>query len=160
MPKIFDNVRKVLEVVVLAIFAVIIALTIVQVGMRYFVRSPIHWYDEFVRFLLIWGTLLGCGLATHYNKHVGMDLLLEKFPPKIKLAVVVLIECLIIFLCVFYLYKGSAIALDSIDVKLSTTGISKLYYYGAIPVGAFFWMFFSIEKIYSQIKKGKDVEKV
>ncbi len=160
MPKIFDIVRKVLEVVVFSIFAVIIALTIVQVGMRYFVRSPIHWYDEFVRFLLIWGTLLGCGLATHYNKHVGMDLLLEKFPPKIKLAVTVLIEALIIFLCVFYLYKGTVISLDSIDVKLSTTGISKLYYYGAIPVGAFFWMFFSIEKLIKEFTKGKDAEKV
>ena len=156
MQKFFDNTRKVLEAIVFTVFGLIITLTIVQVFMRYMARSPITWYDEFVRFLLIWGTLLGCALATHYKKHIGMDLLLIKLPRKAQAAISAFINIAIIALCVFYVIKGTAIAIDSVGVKLPTTGISKLYYYGAIPVSTIFWAIFSAESIINEFKRGTE----
>lgn len=155
MQKMFDVVRKMLEIVVLGIFGVIIVFTIIQVFMRYVVRSPITWYDEFVRFLLIWGTLLGCALATHYKKHIGMDLLVVKLPTKARLTVSVLVNAAILALCVFYIVKGGAISLDSIGVLLPTTHISKLCYYGAVPVGALFWAIFNIEAIIHELQDAR-----
>ena len=146
MSKFFSGVKFVLEIIVGSIFAVLVLLTIIQVFMRYVLNAPLMWADEFMRLMLIWGTLLGCGLAISAQKHIAIDFIVEKLPGRSRTAVQLLVWFLIIAFAVFYIYKGSMIAYDSRMTRLPSLGISKLFYYGAIPAGAVSWLIFSLEK--------------
>lgn len=154
MSKFFSGMKFVLEIIVGAIFAVLVLLTIVQVFMRYVLSSPLMWADEFMRLMLIWGTLLGCGLAISASKHIAIDFLVEKLPQRLRAAVQLLVWFLIIAFAVFYIYKGALIAFGAITTKLPSLGISKLFYYGAIPVGAISWLIFSVEKAIDTVRTG------
>lgn len=145
--KIFVGIKNLLEVVVGAIFFSITFLTIIQVFMRYIFNNPLMWGDEMVRLLLIWGTLLGCGLAIYYSKHINLDFIIEKFPEKIKGFIYLIGWTLIICLSVFYVYKGFLIAIHSKGTLLTALNLSKMYYYGSVPISALFWIFFSIQKV-------------
>ncbi len=154
MSKFFSAMKFVLEIIVGAIFAVLVLLTIVQVFMRYVLSAPLMWADEFMRLMLIWGTLLGCGLAIAASKHIAIDFLVEKLPEKLRAAAQLLVWLLIIAFAVFYIYKGSLIAYGAINTRLPSLGISKLFYYGAIPAGALSWLIFSLERAIDIIRAG------
>lgn len=143
----FERIRMILQTVVMTIFAVLITLTIVQVFMRYVLNNPIMWADELMRLLMIWGTLLGCGLAIYYSKHISMDFVVEKFPKNVRKILHIIVWVLIIGFSVFYVYKGSLIAIGNKNTVLTALNLSKLYYFGSIPISGFFWIIFSVQKL-------------
>jgi TRAP-type C4-dicarboxylate transport system permease small subunit len=147
MNKFFDRIRIILQAAVMAIFAFLILITIGQVFMRYVLNRPIMWADELTRLLMIWGTLLGCGLAIYYGNHINMDFLVEKLPATPRKIASALGWILIIGLSIFYMIKGSIIAFANKDTVLTALNISKIYYFGAIPVSALSWAIFSGQKL-------------
>lgn len=158
MTKIFDRIKLVLEIVVGTIFVALVLLTIIQVFMRYVFNSPIMIADELMRLLLIWGTLMGCGLAIYYSKHISLDIIIERLPGKSKMIVNLLAWTIIIGISIFYLCKGTMIAFASKNTVLTALGLSKLYYFGAIPVSAVFWILFSVQKAAEALGVGKNSE--
>ena len=158
MNKFFDRVRILVQTVVMVIFTLLVLITIVQVFMRYVLNKPIMWADELTRLLMIWGTLLGCGLAIYYGKHINMDFLVEKLPATPRKIASALGWILIIGLSVFYMIKGSIIAYTNRDTVLTALNLSKMCYFGAIPVGALSWAIFSGQKLLETFAIGKQKE--
>lgn len=60
-----------------AILATITAVLLVQVVMRYGLRSPLVWVDEVTRILMVWLTFLGAALAYRTDSHIGIPALRE-----------------------------------------------------------------------------------
>ncbi len=152
MEKIFRVINKALMGIVSTIFALIVVLVIIQVFCRYILNSPVVWINEFVQLILIWGTLLGCGLAIRLDKHIQIDLLLQKIPLKAAVVLQLTVLGLLIFLSGFYLIKGSQIAWSARGTLLTSLQWSKLLYFGAIPVSAVVWLINLFEKVFEIVK--------
>lgn len=58
----------------LAIFA--------QVIFRYILKSPLSWSEELSRYLFVWVSFIGSVVAARRRQHVGVELLVNRFPPK------------------------------------------------------------------------------
>ena len=48
------------------------------------ILMDLDWTDSFLRKGTMWLAFLGASLATHYRKHISIDLLLRLSPPRVK----------------------------------------------------------------------------
>jgi TRAP-type C4-dicarboxylate transport system permease small subunit len=59
-------------------------LVAVQVFCRYALNHSIFWSEELARYLLVWMTFLGAGVAYYRKAHPGIDILQKKLPSHIQ----------------------------------------------------------------------------
>jgi len=64
--------------------AVIIVLMTMQIINRYALRSPFIWTEELCRYIFVWITIMGAGLALRRFELVGVNLILERVPVKVQ----------------------------------------------------------------------------
>lgn len=92
--RIFFTIVKALEKVV-GLFLIIGLVTIIvlmtmQIINRYFVRNPFVWTEELCRYIFVWITIMGAGLALRRFELVGVHFILDKIPSKIQTLIRVL----------------------------------------------------------------------
>ena len=84
-----DRVCTFLAVVATVLFA---AIMLVAVFFRYFLNDSIAWSDEVALMVFTWGMLLFIASAYRHDKHVNLDILIDKMGPRAKGAAAVLAE--------------------------------------------------------------------
>ena len=117
---IIDNISewtgKIFSFVTLALMLIVVY----DVAMRYIVNRPTEWGLELNGFLLLAVTFLGGGYALLKNAHVRVNIVHDRFPPRVR-AVVDLITYLVFFVvCVVLLQYGSQVAWDSLRANTRT----------------------------------------
>ena len=55
-----------------------------NVIMRYFFNNPIHWSEEVVTSLFVWTVFIGSSYAYRKHSHLGVDILVNLMPKKMK----------------------------------------------------------------------------
>ena len=80
-----NKIDRILEVVLIALFSVMLLSVIWQVFSRFILRSPSTITDEVASFGLIWVGLLGAAYATGKNLHLAIDLLPQRLLDKNRL---------------------------------------------------------------------------
>ncbi|MBP6679467.1 MAG: TRAP transporter small permease, partial [Paracoccus sp.] len=66
-------VRLVSEISLAAIVAAYAIIICTQVFYRYALNSSLVWSEEVVRFALLWGVMIGAGVATDRLAHIALD---------------------------------------------------------------------------------------
>lgn len=74
--------RKAEELILALLLAVMILLSTAQILLRNLFDSGIPWADPLLRLLVLWVGMLGAMLATHYDKHIRIDLVTRFIPPQ------------------------------------------------------------------------------
>lgn len=69
----------------LACIAALILVTVVSVGMRYFVQRPFGWSEEISLLLFVWLVMTGAASAEDRDEHVSIDILVETLSQKTRL---------------------------------------------------------------------------
>lgn len=120
------------------IMFVIMWLTFAMVFWRYVLNDSIVWAEEILRYIMIWGVLVGAGLTTREDQHVGMDILqgaLSRWP-KLK-AAHYLITRLIVFVFMLYLIGPSLdlIARAGHSTATSVIWLKKSVIYASMIAG-------------------------
>lgn len=72
--------RKTEELVLALLLGSMILLSSTQILLRNFLDSGIAWADPLLRLLVLWVGILGAMLATHYDKHIRIDLISRFIP--------------------------------------------------------------------------------
>lgn len=81
-----------LKLILSNIDAIITALTLtacvilvnLNVLMRYIANAPLYWCEEVVTMLFVWTVFIGSTYAYRKHAHLGVDILVNKLPPKTK----------------------------------------------------------------------------
>lgn len=97
-----------------AVFALKIIVSIVMVCMvlmvfsnallRYLFNSGIAEFEELSRYAFIWVATLGAVIAYYQNKHVGVDLVIEKLHGAARLVMLMIGELLVVLALVMLIY--------------------------------------------------------
>lgn len=66
------------------LLAVMVASVTWQIVSRYVLVSPSSWTEELARFMLIWIGLVGGAYAYHRGMHLGLELLAERLPQRVR----------------------------------------------------------------------------
>lgn len=158
--KIVNTINKVLEYILVFIFAILVVDVLGQVFSRYILNTSFAFTEELARFCLIWLSILGAAYLNAKREHLSMDFLYQKFSKKNQKKALLAIELLIIlFAVVVMIIGGFNLVYTTLHLgQLSgTLRIPLGYVYGILPFSGLLIIFFSIYHI-SKINTNKITE--
>lgn len=110
---------------------------------RYFLNAPLRWGEEFITSLFVWTVFIGSAYAHRTHSHLGVDILVNLFPKRLKTVVqdvISIAEFLILIMltiisaqyCYHLVYSRSG----ALDIALTEMlRIPKVYTAIAVPLG-------------------------
>ena len=154
---IFNKVNKILEIILISIFALLVLDVLFQVFSRYILGQSFTWTEEFARFSLIWMTILGAAYLNAKREHLSMDFLYDKLSVSNKKIVSVIIEVFVLlFALIVMVIGGLNLVYTTLHLEQlsGTLRIPLGYVYAILPFSGFLIICFSIYHI-SKILKNK-----
>lgn len=145
--QIFNKVKRLLEIFLVLIFALLVLDVLFQVFSRYILNTSFSWTEELARFSLIWLSILGAAYLTAKREHLSMDFLYRKFSSPVKKKVSILIEVLIfLFALVVMVVGGFNLVYITLHLEQlsGTLRIPLGYIYAVFPFSGLLIMCFSI----------------
>jgi len=126
------------HVVAGALLVVLVAVTFSGVLARYFLNQPFVWLEEVQMALFVGLVFLAGGAAFRAGSHVAVDVLVERFPARLRRVVEYGVGVVVLLVLGYYVVQGSRLVLDLAEVSRSTNvlGIPAALVYSAVPVGA------------------------
>ncbi len=149
----FSNfLEKITGYVSMGLVAVMLAVVMIQVILRFF-KASVPWSEELSRMLLIWIGMLGAGIAAKEGLHVGVDFLITLLPRSLQKTIGILINLILIAFLIFFTYQGYLSAVAAKRVMATTFEITLFFPKLALPVGsiliAYHLFYFVVKDIYN-----------
>jgi len=140
-------VDKLIEPILVAIFGSIFAITCLQVFFRYVLNDPFIWADELIRYLLVWGTMLGAASALARGGHIAIDALILRLPARWTIWATRLVWIIVASFSAFLTVYG-AILIARMGMSVSPAlGLPMYVPYAAVPIGAALWTLVSLRAL-------------
>ncbi|MGR9114207.1 MAG: TRAP transporter small permease [Gammaproteobacteria bacterium] len=98
--------RRIEDIVLVAILTSMIGLAISQVMLRNVWGSGFAWVDPLLRILVLWIALLGAMAATRDRNHISIDVLSKFLPDYLKKPAQVLTHLFTSFICTLLAWQG------------------------------------------------------
>jgi len=140
-------------VLLLAAMTLVVALSVFY---RYVLVKPIYWAEEFSRYAMIYFAMFGATVALRDNSHVGVSVIIDLFPAKIRRGILQFGRIfIIIFLAAVFVFS----IVHSFTLQGQTSSALQLPMsipYASITVGAFLMLlvavrqFFGVDKVKSE----------
>lgn len=109
-----------------------------QIFSRWILRNPSTITDEFLRYVLIWASLIGSAYCFYRDKHLALDLISGKATGAFKIALTVFIEAAILFFVGYvFAYGGMRLTLIATNVS-SVMRIPFKVLYAILPASGIF----------------------
>ena len=128
--------RRVVEIVLIGLLAIMLVAVSVQVAGRYVFNYSIPGADEVATFAQIWMVLLGAGYAMRMRLHVSIELVVERLPPLVARALLVPVAAL----CLWFLwvvFEGGLLLMEVGAIQTSPSlQLSMDMPYAMLPIGA------------------------
>lgn len=151
MEKTYQVLIKVIETLLVVIFALLVIDVVWQVISRYVVGRSSSFTEEFARFSLIWLTVLGAAYINGQKEgHLSMDFLLTKLPEiKRRQRQKVIQVLMAIFALIVMVIGGGNLVYTTLSLgqMSSAMHIPLGYIYAIVPVSGAIIIFFSLYNI-------------
>jgi TRAP-type C4-dicarboxylate transport system permease small subunit len=150
MEKIYNSLNKIIEIVLIVIFALLVVDVLWQVFGRYVLNQSYSFTEEFARFALIWLAILGAAYLNGKREHLSMDFLLRKLEPAQLAKRMQVIEAIMfLFALVVMVIGGGNLVYTTLYLGQISPAmhISLGYVYAIVPISGLLIMFFSIYNI-------------
>ena len=150
-----------------ATLSICVVLVNANVLMRYFFNTPIHWAEEVVTSLFVWTVFIGSAYAYRKHSHLGVDILVNILPGKVKSvvkAVMSVVELLVLIMLTIissqYVYhlifsrsgKLKVVMTDLLRIPKWWTGI-------AVPIGFGLSVIYSLYFIVKNVRAYMDAKR-
>ena len=146
MKVLYNSLNRVIEILLVAIFSLLVLDVLWQVFGRYVLNQSFSFTEEFARFALIWLTILGAAYLNGKREHLAMDYWLNKLPPKRRAARRRLIELLMAAFALLVMVIGggnlvyTTLRLGQVSPAI---GVPLGVVYAIVPVSGLLILFFS-----------------
>ena len=126
----------------------------VDVVLRYFFSRPIHWMLEVTAYSLLWMTVLGVAWVLKGEGHVKVDVLLNRFRPRVQAALTIITSLIgaIIFLVITW--YGVKVTWEHLQTGYFLSTLlrpPKWPILAIIPIGSFFLSIQFLRRAYAQL---------
>lgn len=145
--------------VVTGIFAFFVAITFLQVVLRYLFSNSLGWIDEISRYGFIWVVFLAAAMAARHGTHLAITLLEEVLGARSRRFLLVLADLgLIAFGGLIGVGGWRLIQLNWTSLS-PATGIPIAWVQMILPVFAVLLILFSAEHLVSVIRRRTDLDR-
>ena len=151
MTRAYQIINKIIEFLLITIFALLVIDVLWQVFSRYILGQSYSFTEEFARFALIWLSILGAAYLNGKKEHLSMDFLLRNLSPKKLKKRLQSIELLMfVFALVVMVIGGGNLVYLTLYLGQTSPAmqISLGYVYAIVPISGLLIMFFSVYNIF------------
>ena len=127
--------RRIVEAACVLLFSSYCVLILVQVFYRYVLNDSLTWSEEAVRFEQFWVIMLATALCAQRRAHIRLEGFEAVVPARYRRGVEVFGDLVTIGCCLFLLWTGTQLMLESVDTLSSASQVSMAWVYAAMPVG-------------------------
>jgi TRAP-type C4-dicarboxylate transport system permease small subunit len=134
--KIIDGADVIIKTIIALSMFTMLAVICLQVFFRFGLNNSLAWPEELARFTMIWSSLLAAVYVQLDRGHLSLDFFVTKFPNKVRAALRILMNLLIIAFMIVTVYGGIQEAHMLMDLKTGALRISRAIPYLAIPISS------------------------
>lgn len=150
---------KILETILALMVAVMVLGCFWQVFTRFVMNDPSKYTEEFLRYMLIWMTMIGVPYAYGKGQHLSINLAIKSFSEKGKLLTNIGIEILILVLSVFVMVAGGwMVTINSAGQISPAMHMPMELYYACVPIGGVLMVIYGLFRLTGFIKQLKEVK--
>jgi TRAP-type C4-dicarboxylate transport system permease small subunit len=117
-----------------ALIAAMVALALAQILSRALFSYTLDWAEELARVALVWSVLLVAPFAYRSGAHVSIASFAAALPPRLLLAVSLLLNLLIGWICLEMLRQSLPFWARGLTLTASALGIQVAWIYAIVPV--------------------------
>ncbi len=143
------NLDAIITGVTLALATIIVNANVL---MRYFFKSPLYWAEEVATGLFVWTVFVGSSYAYRRHAHLGVDILVNALPGRLKSVVKCVIKLLEMLILVMLTYVSVLYVSNTWNKLSNTLRVPSWYVAIAVPLG------FGLSLLYSVIFLGMDIK--
>lgn len=137
-----------LQVILVSVFSILVVVVVWGVFSRYVLGTQASWSEELARLLMVWLALLGAALAARESQHLGLDVLMRSFDPQTQRLNRLFISIATGAFAAGIMAWGGAQLVEERFASgqlLPALGISRAWFYMALPVSGILITLFVIE---------------
>lgn len=124
----------------------------VQVMGRYLLHNPPGWTEELARVAFVYATFLGAALAVARHAHLGIDLVSNALPIRIRAGFQIAWRSIACVLLAIIAYQGYFLV-ERLSVQpLTSVPISKGFMFAGVPVGCAIMLLFEIGRLAREVR--------
>lgn len=138
--------EKVAGVFLIVDLSLIIFLMIMQVVNRYVLKNPFSWTEELARYLYVWGTIIGAGMALRRFEMVGVTFVVDLFKPRLRKLFRVVAVLVVTVLFYYFARYGYALLYTALIGRTLSPALQMpmAVIYSVFPVGGALIVVFSL----------------
>ena len=118
-------------------FLLVLMVVVVSLGVffRYVLNASLVWYDEFASYLLVWLTFYGIVVASYRQRHIGFEMVVNRFPPNTRRVLDFVGEtCVLGFQVVLCFYGWLLTRKIGDETAVSLEWVKMSWVYSVLPI--------------------------
>ncbi|MCA0043442.1 TRAP transporter small permease [Celeribacter litoreus] len=116
--------------------AAMVVIVSVQVVMRYVFNGSFDWADEFSRIAFVWTMFLAIPLGIRDGTHVGIDLLVTRFPASLRRLLARIMSALAALMMIVVFGTSISVAISTWSERLGSVDLTSSVFFIPVIIGA------------------------
>ena len=150
--------NKIVEVILEIFVACMVLGCLWQVTTRFILHNPSKYTEEFLRYMLIWLTLIGVPYAYGKDRHLSMTFVIKKCSQKSQVIDCLAVDLLVMILSITVMIIGGTLVTINATGQLSPAmQIPMQFYYGCVPISGCLMVVYGIERMIKHVRELKTI---
>lgn len=150
------KVNRIIETIMAVLIVCMVGANFWQIFTRFVLNHAADWTEEFMRYALIWLTMLGVPYAYGKNQHIAIEFLVDTFSERGRKINAIFIETLILLLSVsVFIVGGIMVTLNAAGQVSAALQMPMQFYYMGVPVAGCLMVFYTVPRLISLVRQEK-----
>lgn len=150
------KVNRIIETIMAVLIVCMVGANFWQIFTRFVLNHAADWTEEFMRYALIWLTMLGVPYAYGKNQHIAIEFLVDTFSEKGRKINAIFIEALVLLLSVsVFIVGGIMVTLNAAGQVSAALQMPMQFYYMGVPVAGCLMVFYTVPRLISLVRQEK-----
>ena len=150
--------EKFMRPLLIALLALMTILCLYAVYMRYIVNAAPTWSEELTRYLMVWGALLGMGVAMRHGKHIGLSSLVKSIWKGLTPYMLIIADFVNLIFWIIVFITGITMTIFVATQRSPSLNLPMWIAYIPVPIGGFLFMLETLHKMLRKIANDAALE--
>jgi TRAP-type C4-dicarboxylate transport system permease small subunit len=142
------------DALAVVLFALMFGVIVLQVVLRYVFNAPLVFTDELAAYLFVWVSFFGWTLATRKRIHIGIGVIAERLPAKLRRTLHALWCAASVAFAAVLFVVGAMIVHRNGDVRMVSLDFAVWPVYVVVPIAALFLVAYGIRDLLVIVRRG------
>ncbi|SKC82009.1 TRAP transporter small permease [Maledivibacter halophilus] len=144
------KIQRIEEITVCVGLSILILLVFTAATLRWF-GIDMSWSVDFAQLTFSWVCFIGADLAMRHKRHMGVDILVNRFSLPVRNAIYLFNSILIMFFLVFITYYGANLSIINFQRTFNTLPISYSFVTISAPIGCLLMLYTNTKRLVEYI---------